>query len=513
MDDGDVNNSTGENSIIVVNKIHRTPPRNVSLSQQTLPANDVSVFNKNPQTPPKSNTSKPPADVRNVSKKSISPPNRSRSKSKSSPKVSKGHRSSSVVSTSRDRTNSVTTVNKRKRHNTSQKDRTCAVCDNVFVSTDQDSVNCDCCQAWYHSRCVNLSLAELKAIALLADKIMWYCPGCKLGAENLHKANIMFNERINSLENSVKKIENTTTNIKSEQKSMKEDIQLVKTKHSNDITKVEELIETNKGYIDVNSSDIKHNTTRINEVKANIGTLNLKVDNLQQNMLNNLRDEIKADNELNIVIPENTVNAETQLANIKSQIDEYTNQKLQEIRDAEFPRLTPSTETASNASNQIPTQTYYQRFSSAVRDEFNELEEIKRRKNQLLIMNLKESRNSTEDVTKIHELFNLLKLDKEVIITEAIRLGEKRRDSKPRFIRVTVQDLETRRKILAKATSLRNVPDGNDFARVYIKPNLTKQQNEQSKNLQEDLRQRKLANPNKSFKISKGKIVEINKTQ
>ena len=78
---------------------------------------------------------------------------------------------------------------------------------------------------------------------------------------------------------------------------------------------------------------------------------------------------------------------------------------------------------------------------------------------------------------------------------------------------MTVQDLETRRKILAKATSLRNVPDGNDFARVYIKPNLTKQQNEQSKNLQEDLRQRKLANPNKSFKISKGKIVEINKTQ
>ena len=126
MDDGDVNNSTGENSIIVVNKIHRTPPRNVSLSQQTLPANDVSVFNKNPQTPPKSNTSKPPADGRNVSKKSNSPPNRSRSKSKSSPKVSKGHRSSSV-STNRDRTNSISTVNKRKIHNTSQKDKTCAV--------------------------------------------------------------------------------------------------------------------------------------------------------------------------------------------------------------------------------------------------------------------------------------------------------------------------------------------------------------------------------------------------
>ena len=49
-------------------------------------------------------------------------------------------------------------------------------------------------------------------------------------------------------------------------------------------------------------------------------------------------------------------------------------------------------------------------------------------------MNMKENNSTAEDLKKLHELFILLKLDKEVIITQAIRLGEKRRDNKPRFI-------------------------------------------------------------------------------
>ena len=547
INQGDDGITASENSIIVIDKLSRTPPKNISLSQPVNSSNNVSVIDKIPRTPPKFVSSQPAAN--NVSK-GKSPPNRSRTKSKSSPKsqVSKTTRSSSVVSTDRDRSNSLSSTNKRKRPGNSQKDITCGVCENIFELNDQDSVKCDCCLSWYHSRCVNLSLAELKAISLLRDKVMWYCPGCKLGAENLHRANIMFNERIGNLEKSVSKIEKSTNNLKSQQNALKDDIKTVKTKQTEEITKVEEMIETNKGYIDINSSDIQHNSARINAVKSDVGTLNLKVDNLQQNMLATLQKEIKDEVDKKCANPQIDSHAEVQLVNFKlqadeyvatklkelsdaktpnadettdkvisfkAQIDEYAAKKVQEIRDAEYPMLPPANPADNNTSDQNPiqSQTYYQRFSTAVRGELNELEEIKRRKNQLLIMNLNESRTNAEDLTKIKELFNILKLDKEVIINEAIRLGEKRRDGKPRFIRVTLQELEVRRKILAKATTLREIPSGSDFHQVYIKPNLTKQQNEHSKNLQEDLRARRLANPEKTLKISKGKIVEVKNSQ
>ena len=84
-----------------------------------------------------------------------------------------------------------------------------------------------------------------------------------------------------------------------------------------------------------------------------------------------------------------------------------------------------------------------------------------------------ESKSKTEDRNKLQDLFSLLKLNQEVRIKEAIRLGEKRRDGKHRFLRVTLEDLSMKRDILAKATSLRNVPEGHDLHKVYIKPNLT----------------------------------------
>ena len=203
------------------------------------------------------------------------------------------------------------------------------------------------------------------------------------------------------------------------------------------------------------------------------------------------------------------------IVSFKAQIDEYATKKAEEFHNAEFPMLPSANDTTSNKASQnvVQSQTFYQRFSTAVRGELSEMEEIKRRKNQLLIMNLKESRTNAEDLNKIKELFNILKLDKEVIINETVRLGEKRRDNKPRFVRVTLQDLEIRRKILAKATTLREIPSGSDFYQVYIKPNLTKQQNEQSKNLQEELRARRLANPELKLKISKGKIVNVTNSQ
>ena len=143
-----------------------------------------------------------------------------------------------------------------------------------------------------------------------------------------------------------------------------------------------------------------------------------------------------------------------------------------------------------------------------INDQCAEREEIMRRKFQLVIFNLKEANSADDDMKQTLELLKLLKIDQDIDIDELVRMG-RRSNEKPRLIRITLKDLTTKRKILAKATTLRDVPEGSVFAKVYIKPNLTAQQLKESKNLQEELRARRLQDPSLRLKIHRGKIVPV----
>ena len=89
-----------------------------------------------------------------------------------------------------------------------------------------------------------------------------------------------------------------------------------------------------------------------------------------------------------------------------------------------------------------------------------------------------------------------------------MRVGKVKRE-RPRPLRITLENLTDKRNLLAKATSLRNIPTTHKFAKVYVKPNLTIQQQEQSKNLQVELQETRLKYPQKRYKITRGKIVEV----
>ena len=124
------------------------------------------------------------------------------------------------------------------------------------------------------------------------------------------------------------------------------------------------------------------------------------------------------------------------------------------------------------------------------------------------MINFKEAGNPEADKKQTYELLNLLQIDDEIQIEDFTRMG-KAREGKHKPLRITLNNLSVKRKILAKASKLREVPSTDRFAFVYIKPNLTVQQVKDSKNLQEDLRMRRLADPNSNLKISRGKIVKV----
>ena len=373
---------------------------------------------------------------------------------------------------------------------------------NTFEKGDKNCMECCLCNRWFHGKCVNYAEEELIALALIMNKVNWYCPECNLGAANLHKHAIMFEERLGKLDAAV-------SDLHAKQSTMQEDI------------------DTTKSEVKSNISEIKRNSARITSAKSEINalqntqqanstmitSLNSRVKDIPENLRNELKEDIgklidekiKDDNFKATIVKkvQAEMKNEPQPAKEKDQnVNQWVNKlvidKFEEMKSKEFPK---PTDLNANKKN----------LDTAVQDICAERERIFARRNQLLIMNFKENTSSDEDKKELYELFNLLKLNQDVTIEKADRLGNKRRDGKPRFLRVEMSNTEMKRKILANATKLRDVPTGHKFHMVFIKPNLTEKQQEESKNLQAELKKRRDKDPTIPMKISKGKIVIIQK--
>ena len=146
-------------------------------------------------------------------------------------------------------------------------------------------------------------------------------------------------------------------------------------------------------------------------------------------------------------------------------------------------------------------------FTSAVNNVITERDLIERRKLQVVITQLEENTNTGDDLKDAKEIFTIMQCNN-ISIVECLRVG-KRKAERPRPLRITLETMQDKRNLLSKATTLRNVPDTSKYANVYVKPNLTILQQEQAKNLYVQLKEVRLKNPLKTYKISKGKIIEV----
>ena len=88
-------------------------------------------------------------------------------------------------------------------------------------------------------------------------------------------------------------------------------------------------------------------------------------------------------------------------------------------------------------------------------------------------------------------------------------MGKPRTDDKPRLVKIALETLAMKRKILANVTKLRQLPDENKFSKVYVKPDMTPKQIQASKNLWETLQRTKREDPHHIYKIKKGEIINV----
>ena len=143
-----------------------------------------------------------------------------------------------------------------------------------------------------------------------------------------------------------------------------------------------------------------------------------------------------------------------------------------------------------------------------VSDEMKELREIEKIKNNLVISGIQED----EERDDLDTVMNIIRdeLEIEAEITSLERCGKKRPDSTtPRPIKLVMSNPVNRRKILSKAKILRESEDEDIKSNVYIRPDQTRKQQEQSKNLRDQRRELIAANPGKKYVIKNNAVIEI----
>ena len=181
-------------------------------------------------------------------------------------------------------------------------------------------------------------------------------------------------------------------------------------------------------------------------------------------------------------------------------IDERIEQKLQQLQQL-LPEQPQPAETSPTTSRV--------KIASVVNATLTEREEIQKRKLNLVIHNLPEP-IADEEETETSLLKTLiedkLQIDDEITLKDIIRLGNPRDDDSPRLLKIELETLSMKRKILSCATKLRNIPENDKFAKVYVKPDLTKKQQAESKNLKEKLDQKRLEDPDHRWQIYRGRI-------
>lgn len=198
---------------------------------------------------------------------------------------------------------------------------------------------------------------------------------------------------------------------------------------------------------------------------------------------------------------EEQTKAITDLTNTMSEI------KATSINANEFPDLltsNPPQKFLEMITNHVqPT------LKPMINTEISERDQIEVIKHNLIISGMAENENTQDDKIKFEQLIKE-EMDLIAEVESVARLDRKTESESPKLLRVVFKSMKIRKAILSKATTLRNSATEHVKRGVYIRPELTKKQMEESKNLTTQLRAKREANPLQKFKIYRGQIIEIN---
>ena len=177
-----------------------------------------------------------------------------------------------------------------------------------------------------------------------------------------------------------------------------------------------------------------------------------------------------------------------------------TRMNTRENFETTYATRTAALETAAKSNPLANTE-----LSSIVRSEVSERAEMDKLKMNLVISGIAELVPNNDNADK--EAVTTL-LEEELNITLDLSSTERIGNStdQTRLLRLKFATQRSRKEVLSKAVQLRNSATDHTKNNVYVRPDLTRKQQLESKNLRDLLRKTRADNPGQTYKISKNKI-------
>ena len=230
--------------------------------------------------------------------------------------------------------------------------------------------------------------------------------------------------------------------------------------------------------------------TNVNVSQTAISSIDRKLDLLIHEMAGIKYEVAEIKHALSMKADQTDVDAiEVRVAALENKVTEQTAGVEQAAGAAEKDK--------ASSTNMIP---------QIVREEIEERRQIEQRRSNLMIMNLEDKHTDQEDC---QALFKYVGTDEEdVEIETTIRIG--RRDTgRIQPLKVVMKHTHHKKKILSKATVLRDQQTPAQFEQVYIRPDLTIKQQREQKNLRDEIKELRSLHPDKRYKIQRGCIIEV----
>ena len=344
----------------------------------------------------------------------------------------------------------------------------CVTCDKQVGG---DGIMCDVCSAWSHFQCAEID-KETTDKYVVNKKLRWYCKRCApLASSVLERLKTVESNTDETVRDLTTKINTSyTNNLVAMEKKIAEEISALRTelKSSFEALVGEEMNKSAKTIV---------NTEIQNSVKT-------KVDEQLSNLVTT-----EVDSKLNTKVDE-------KITEVKTTIGDEVKSYAESLRSPANP-LGPN----------IPQDV----VSAQLNDAIEERERIKQKRCNLIFSNIEESTIEEDKVKVLTVIREKLELKEEFEIKSIARLGKKD-ETKLRLLKVEFANLQQKKNVLRNATKMRNLDQHDTYAKVYIRPDLTQKQIEESKNLTRQLLEKREENRDEKWMIRRGQVIKVPKT-
>jgi len=142
-------------------------------------------------------------------------------------------------------------------------------------------------------------------------------------------------------------------------------------------------------------------------------------------------------------------------------------------------------------------------ITACVDNSVRESLERNKRKNNIVIKNVKEGDSEEDDLKALWEFLEL----ENIVHEKPVRVGRNRGSGRPRLLRLELRNRAKKYDILKKAHKLGN-SENEDLKNIFIAPDLTLMQRNEKKQIRDELKARR-ANGESNLAIRQGKIVVL----